>query len=573
MSWLRFFAIATRIFPSTSAKQGRRSTPPAVGWFVRIDRIEVANHSRIRNLKVEVRGHAVIVGANDVGKTSLLRLLNFVLGASSGQLFQQLTVSDLADQAADLTVEVCFTKFTDDERAVFTREISIHPTERTESLRVQLVVTVDPDDEEAVAIRRWFPEAGHDRGPSRAQLDAFRWRYLAATRDASASALEGPRSALQTLLRAIDLGAEKATLTSLLASFNAELETSSKLTDLRGDVAAHLSRAMPRLLRSDDLSVRTANDPEDSVLGNVSMFIERDGEHVPLAEQSDGLRQLMSMTLFDLAEGAANVVVIDEPELHLHPSSQRTVAELFGDARNQKILATHSPYIVQRFEPSQIIAISPDRECHQIAPDKLSAVEKELANWWSPRLLEVLTARYAVIVEGASDRIIVEAVARLLNIGLDRLGAVVFDLDGAMKFPHVYKLIGKAGFCVPILGLVDEAEKMRWHGQIGGKPSQVFGQSIWVCNPDLEAEYCDALTGPGAARALVAAGFCSETAILSTSGVSRLDDVTADSMSAYCRKNKVEAAVAIASQLDTPSATQISSVCGLLEKLGTLGTE
>ena len=80
-------------------------------------------------------------------------------------------------------------------------------------------------------------------------------------------------------------------------------------------------------------------------------------------------------------------------------------------------------------------------------------------------------SRFALVVEGSSDRVIVEAVARLMGVGLDRLGAVVFDLDGAMKFPHVYKLIGKSGFRVPILGLVDDAEKGSWLGQIGGKPA------------------------------------------------------------------------------------------------------
>jgi putative ATP-dependent endonuclease of OLD family len=170
-------------------------------------------------------------------------------------------------------------------------------------------------------------------------------------------------------------------------------------------------------------------------------------------------------------------VAIDEPELHLHPASQRTVAQLLAGAGNQKILVTHSPYIVQRFEPAQVVAVSLDGTCHQIPAGNLSAVEKERASWWSPRLLEALTAPYAVIVEVVSDRVIVEQAARLMGISLDRLGAVVFDIGGAGKFPHVYKLLGTPGFCVPILGLVDEAQKQRWHGQFGGKPAAVFGRS------------------------------------------------------------------------------------------------
>src|ERR1022692_297072 len=115
------------------------------------------------------------------------------------------------------------------------------------------------------------------------------------------------------------------------------------LAELRTDVAAHLSRAMPKVISQTHLSVRTAADPTNDVLDSVSMFFERDGAHVPLSEQSDGLRQLMAMTLFDLAEGAANIIAVDEPEIHLHPSSQRTVADLFARSANQRLLVTHSP--------------------------------------------------------------------------------------------------------------------------------------------------------------------------------------------------------------------------------------
>ena len=39
------------------------------------------------------------------------------------------------------------------------------------------------------------------------------------------------------------------------------------------------------------------------------------------------------------------------------------------------------------------------------------AIENLRAHWWAPRLLEALTARYVITVEGVADRIIVEAAA------------------------------------------------------------------------------------------------------------------------------------------------------------------
>ncbi len=534
---------------------------------MRISRIEITNHSRIGDLALDVRGHAVIVGANDVGKSSVLRLLNLLLGSATGTLYQQLSLADLREPTVALTVEITLIDFDDEDRALFAGEIDVARADKSETLRVQMTVSLDPDDEEAVDIRRWFPDAGHQRAPSRDQLLRFGWRYLPATRSASAAAVDGPNSALQTLLRAIELGAERSKLTDLLAAFNTKLETSTAIGELRASAASHLSKAMPRTVGKDDLAVRTATDPDEDVLGGVSMFFKNGDEHVPMTEQSDGLRQLVSMTLFDLAEGTANVVAIDEPELHLHPSSQRTIAELFGTASNQKLLVTHSPFIVQRFEPAEVVAVNRDGVCNQIPDDKLSAVEKERINWWSPRLLEVLTARYALIVEGLTDRVIVERAAELAGIALDRIGAVVFDIDGAHKFPHVYRVIGSAGFNVPLLGLVDDKEQAIWHGAVGGKPMHVFGTTLFVSTPDLEAETCAAFGGPAAAQALIDGGYCKKADIMKSASIADLNDATVEAAAVYCRAGKVSAAIALASQLDAATAAKITSVNALLQRL------
>ncbi len=292
---------------------------------------------------------------------------------------------------------------------MFPREISIDPGDRSESLLVRLTAAAHPDDAEAVTIRRWFP--GNRPWPG-AVAGAGRGLWLAVPARHPRHRRSGTGRRAQRAAHAAE-GHRPGHLTALLAGFNAKLAVSERITDLRSKVASHLSMAMPRAIAQEDISLRTTVDPQGDVLGGVSMFFERDGRHMPVAEQSDGLRQLMSMTLFELAEGAANMVAVDEPEVHLHPASQRTVAELIRSGGNQKILVTHSPYIVQPFELSQVIAVSPIGTCRPIAAGKLTAVEKERASWWSPRLLEVLAACYAIVVEGISDRIIIEAAARL----------------------------------------------------------------------------------------------------------------------------------------------------------------
>lgn len=533
---------------------------------MRLTRLKVTNYARLQDLDIEIRKHLVVVGANDVGKTSLLRLLNLTLGATFGQLYQSISRADLRDEKLPLTVEAVLADFSDVERSLFHREIDIEQETAAESLTLRLDVQPSEDDPEAVVIQRVLTGTADRRPPTRDQLDALGWRYLPATRGIGGAQLGGPNSALRLMLDSIDMGSEKAVLAQVLGDFNDKLHTSERLTDLRKNIAEHLAKAMPRPIAVDDLAVRTAAEPASSVLESVSMFLQRDGEYIPIAEQSDGLRQLMALTLFDLAENRANIIAVDEPELHLHPASQRTIAELFAAATNQKIVCTHSPYVLQRFEPSQVLVVAPGGHVHQIRDARRDAVEKLRSQWWSPRLLEALTARYVIMVEGVADRIIVEAAARALDIGLDRIGAVVFELDGADKFRHVYKMLGRDGFGVHVLGLVDRAEEGIFTGAIGGKSKNLIGTQVWSSDSDLEDEYCRALTGPVAGRILIDAGVCRREGIHQACSVSQDEDLTAEAVAEFCRKNKTDAATAVAAAMTRERAEAITSVAGILVK-------
>ncbi len=538
---------------------------------MRLSRVAIVNHSRIQDLDLEVRRHAVIVGANDVGKSSILRMLNLLLGTSTAGIYQALEPGDLRDPEYPLVVDAWWSDFTEESRRLFPSEISIADDQVGEYLWVQMIVEPDPEDDEAVAIRRWFPESGHERGPSREQLEAFGWRYLKATR--GASMMEGVHSPVRTLLAAADLGTTEDGLKSLLNQFNEELAGNESVGELLGRVAKHLSRSMPRPVAKDDFSVRSVTDPSSDVLQDVTMFLNRGDHRVSLTEQSDGVRQLMSMTLFDLAEGAANVLAIDEPEIHLHPTSQRTAADLLSGEGNQKLIVTHSPYVLHRFEPSEVVAVDRHGQCHQIGVAKLSKVEKVRALWWSPRLLEALTARFAIIVEGASDRVIVDSVAENLGVDLDRVGAAVVELDGAEKFKNVFPLLGPDGFGPALLGLVDKKESAPWVNAFGGKPRDVIDKKVFISSVDLEDEYARAFGGPACAAALIKGGFCPEQGILQATNVVALDRITPETVAILCRKKKVEAATCIAEALTKETAEKIGSVSRLVRSLDELSRQ
>lgn len=191
-------------------------------------------------------------------------------------------------------------------------------------------------------------------------------------------------------------------------------------------------------------------------------------------------------------------------------------------------------------------------------------------------MLEALTARYVIIVEGIADRIIVEAAAKALAVPLDRIGAVVFELGGADKFRSVYKLLGKDGFNIEVLGLVDDKEKGSWLSAVGGKEKSIIGKTVFVSSKDLEDEYCrgldtDVLIGRLISGKLVR----DEKALLGACGLAAREELTPEALAHFCRSNggarigsrKVPAALAVSTGLTKAEATSISSISALLAEL------
>lgn len=224
---------------------------------MKLTRFEISGHARLKPMSVEVREHLVIVGANDVGKTSILRLLNHVLGSSVQQLYQGLSVADVDPDAEALVVKVRFEDFVNDEGGKFPFEMTIEDGE-PDHLLLAMEVRVSADDPENVTIERYFPDSGTRRSPSRDQLAAIGWRYMPANRADSSDYMDGRNSPFRAMLNSADIGDEIADLGGLLDQFNDKLESNSALTELRRDIASHLSRSIPKSYDENSLAIRTA---------------------------------------------------------------------------------------------------------------------------------------------------------------------------------------------------------------------------------------------------------------------------------------------------------------------------
>ena len=189
------------------------------------------------------------------------------------------------------------------------------------------------------------------------------------------------------------------------------------------------------------------------------------------AHSSEGLGEgLVSLffivdALYDSTEG--NTIVIDEPELSLHPTFQRKLAKLLTEyaATRQIILATHSPYFVNlaALENGATVArthlSNGQSQISQLNDPTAKAIASLLTDVNNPHVFglnaqEVFFLEDQVIlVEGQDDVIFYQRIADNLNLPL--LGNFFgWGVGGADKMKLIAQVLADLGFKA-VVGILD----------------------------------------------------------------------------------------------------------------------
>lgn len=103
---------------------------------------------------------------------------------------------------------------------------------------------------------------------------------------------------------------------------------------------------------------------------NMPIFENSQGEEFDINELSSGEKQLFLRTLsIKMLEPEDSIILIDEPELSLHPKWQQQIIKVYQSIgkNNQIILATHSPHILGSVPSENIIILSKNEE-NKIVP-------------------------------------------------------------------------------------------------------------------------------------------------------------------------------------------------------------
>ncbi|MDA8331276.1 MAG: AAA family ATPase [Candidatus Dormibacteraeota bacterium] len=530
---------------------------------MRVRSLSWANYRRLPDGHIEARNHLVLVGPNDSGKSSVLRAIYLCLGMPHVQLPASISARDFTDPAIPLRLSVALDGIEPEDRSAFPDEISLGDGE---TLRISIEATLDPGDPDVKVVRRFFPDSGHMRAPSRQQLEAIGFAYVPPVRSLLRELGSASGGAVRSLLSGLDLGADADALKAAAEQYQATLADSRALKEFRNEMSAALSAALPTPISSDELKVISEGDLLNDPLSGVTITLREADRDIPLAEQSDGIRALSVLTLLGISHKTARIFGVDEPETHLHPAAQRALARTMGMSSSQRVLVTHSASIVSQMHPLDIVAFRSDRTAHQLPIDAPIADLDATVRHWSTRLLEPLTARCILLLEGAADRILVERVAELAGWDLDRLGVARVELDGSGSFANAYRLFGPPGFDVRLVGLGDQDARAAWASAVGANPADLEAHGYVVCDPDLEGMYIEHLGGEAVIAMLLASPTVTEHSLLLACHAANLSDITNAQLADYCRgrRRKTQAALAVAHALDETQARALSPLIKLL---------
>jgi putative ATP-dependent endonuclease of the OLD family len=534
---------------------------------LRIVRLEVQNYRRLPDIDLTIDGHAVLVGPNESGKSSILRMLHTVLGLPHSQLIPSLGLRDFSDPDRPLSAQVTFRDFDDNDRAAFPDEIAVDAND-DESLRVRFEASIDPGDPENRTVSRFCPDGtGHQL--ARTQLDAIGWRLVSANRSLHHELGPATSGVLKSVLNSLELGDDVEALAAAIDQLHESLNDAETLARFRSDLAAGITKAFSRNLGPDDIRLLTSAEMHDAPLADVVLHLIDAETSGPLLEQSDGLRSIALLALFAQRSSGSQVVGLDEPELHLHPRAREAIGRLLASSDVQQFIATHSGTLAAQFGPQAIISVSREQAPKQLAPGHGAADPAFMTRWWRNELVSTLTAHRIVLVEGPADRILLEAVADRLEAAEFQRQAHVLELTGAGNFNAVIDLLGPNGFGLACAGMCDEDAESAWAEALGVAVSDLEDLAFYTCRADLEAEVVRCL---GAGRVLdlwVAGRARAEVDVLDACNVPDRGALSDAGLAAYwrSRKDKVWLAISIAAHLDPTDAARLTTLASLVTSI------
>lgn len=465
---------------------------------MKIVQVKVANFRGIADGTVHFDGHSVLVGDNNAGKSTLLEAIDLVLGPE--RLSRRPVVDEhdfyagqylTADgQAIQLSVEVIVADLNEEQLRHFREHIEWWdtngktlltgpPVEGTDAagvgpaLRVFFRGAYDADEDDFLGNTFFALPAPIGAG----ECQAFRtsdkrkcgFLYLRTVRTGSRALSLERGSLLDVILRLQESHLKMweellGSLRTLPVAEKPELGVTTLLAAVQASVKKFVPSdwAEDPHMRVSDLTRETLRRTLTVFMGTGAKRPDGSSYAAPYQHQGTGTINTLVLALLSIiAELKQNVIfAMEEPETALPPHTQKRIVNSVREKSAQALFTSHSPYVLEEFEPAQIKVL-------KRASGVLTSVSASLPPTIKPktykaefraRFCEALLAKYVLIVEGRTEFDALPAAARTLSQtdpeyfkSLEALGVAIIDAKSDSQIAplgNFFRGLGKTVFAM-----------------------------------------------------------------------------------------------------------------------------
>jgi putative ATP-dependent endonuclease of OLD family len=443
---------------------------------MKVLRLTIEHFRGINKAAFHFDGHALLIGMNNVGKSTVCEALDLVLGPDRLNKFPPVEefdfynaeyLGDDGETAIPARIEVVLTELTREiELACPTHTEFWHVAERRllgegeadlanspdviQCLRLETVARYDKEEDEFEA-KTYFCHGTNNIDDSPEQVRKktkrlFGFLYLRALRTGSRALSLERGSLLDVILRiqGIRTGLWESSIKRLR-------ELDPPIADDAAELAPVLETIEKRLaqyiqLHAQDRATRlfVSKLTREHLRETISFFLSTSPGQKPVPFQEAGTGTLNTLVLALLSFIADvkkdNVIfAMEEPEIALPPHTQRRIAKYLLTETTQCFVTTHSPYVIEQFNHDQIHILRRDESANvkAIVITLGSTLKEKMYRKHTRRgLAEAMLGQGVIVAEGISEQAVLATVASKMELAdklyypLDLSGVTIFPVEG-----------------------------------------------------------------------------------------------------------------------------------------------
>jgi putative ATP-dependent endonuclease of OLD family len=262
-------------------------------------------------------------------------------------------------------------------------------------------------------------------------------------------------------LKGVRTGLWKKAITRLR---NLDIEQdATALEPVLKSIEERLSRYIPSKSETRATKLHVSQLTREHLRKTMAFFLamSKDQAHVPFQQAGTGtLNTLVLALLTFIADLKPETVIfaMEEPEIALPPHTQRRIADYLLQKTTQAFVTSHSPYVIERFEPRSTLLLTRGDD-GIVSAKRISEAaglkDNDYKRYARRGLTECMLGRGVIVVEGVTEFHALPVAARKISEAdqslhpLDIAGVAFFDAenDGAIpKFGTFFQALGLKTF-------------------------------------------------------------------------------------------------------------------------------